>query len=164
MCAGVWWFRKDGLSQRPTGEKVYNWQLVQGSILFYVFTLYPNWVFYSVPWSCLTLSLFLCNSAAGCCFHELHPLNPLSWVFKSWASLKLHREHSKETNFLPDITVVSCFLQVPYEPISSTLRRKQEEVAATVIQRAYKKHLLQHRDAGEMGAEPAGEASGASGV
>uniref|UniRef100_A0A3Q4HP83 Sodium channel protein n=1 Tax=Neolamprologus brichardi TaxID=32507 RepID=A0A3Q4HP83_NEOBR len=30
-----------------------------------------------------------------------------------------------------------------YEPISSTLRRKQEEVAATVIQRAYRKHLLQ---------------------
>lgn len=29
-----------------------------------------------------------------------------------------------------------------YEPISSTLRRKQEEVAATVIQRAYRKHLL----------------------
>uniref|UniRef100_A0A4W6C478 EF-hand domain-containing protein n=1 Tax=Lates calcarifer TaxID=8187 RepID=A0A4W6C478_LATCA len=43
--------------------------------------------------------------------------------------------------------------KVPYEPISSTLRRKQEEVAATVIQRAYKKHLLQHRDAGEMGAD-----------
>lgn len=34
-------------------------------------------------------------------------------------------------------------LQVSYEPISSTLRRKQEEVAATVIQRAYRKHLLQ---------------------
>lgn len=30
-----------------------------------------------------------------------------------------------------------------YEPISSTLRRKQEEVAATVIQRAYRRHLLQ---------------------
>ncbi len=30
-----------------------------------------------------------------------------------------------------------------YEPISSTLRRKQEEVAAMVIQRAYRKHLLQ---------------------
>lgn len=28
-----------------------------------------------------------------------------------------------------------------YEPISSTLRRKQEEVAAKVIQRAYRKHL-----------------------
>ncbi|KAF3700654.1 Sodium channel protein type 4 subunit alpha B Voltage-gated sodium channel subunit alpha Nav1.4b [Channa argus] len=33
--------------------------------------------------------------------------------------------------------------QVSYEPISSTLRRKQEEVAAAVIQRAYRKHLLQ---------------------
>uniref|UniRef100_A0A3Q3R061 Sodium channel protein n=1 Tax=Monopterus albus TaxID=43700 RepID=A0A3Q3R061_MONAL len=33
--------------------------------------------------------------------------------------------------------------KVSYEPISSTLRRKQEEVAATVIQRAYKKHVLQ---------------------
>uniref|UniRef100_A0A4W6EX08 Sodium channel protein n=1 Tax=Lates calcarifer TaxID=8187 RepID=A0A4W6EX08_LATCA len=32
--------------------------------------------------------------------------------------------------------------KVSYEPISSTLRRKQEEVAATVIQRAYRKHLL----------------------
>lgn len=34
------------------------------------------------------------------------------------------------------------FFQVSYEPISSTLRRKQEEVAAKVIQRAYRKHLL----------------------
>ncbi|KAM6966795.1 sodium channel protein type 4 subunit alpha B [Tautogolabrus adspersus] len=33
--------------------------------------------------------------------------------------------------------------KVSYEPISSTLRRKQEEVAAGVIQRAYRKHLLQ---------------------
>ncbi|XP_071319684.1 sodium channel protein type 4 subunit alpha B isoform X2 [Trachinotus anak] len=32
--------------------------------------------------------------------------------------------------------------KVSYEPISSTLRRKQEEVAATVIQRTYRKHLL----------------------
>ncbi|XP_034045743.1 LOW QUALITY PROTEIN: sodium channel protein type 4 subunit alpha B [Thalassophryne amazonica] len=32
--------------------------------------------------------------------------------------------------------------EVSYEPISSTLRRKQEEVAASVIQRAYRKHLL----------------------
>ncbi|XP_071395262.1 sodium channel protein type 4 subunit alpha B [Centroberyx affinis] len=32
--------------------------------------------------------------------------------------------------------------KVSYEPISSTLRRKQEEVAATIIQRAYRKHLL----------------------
>uniref|UniRef100_A0A672HI11 Sodium channel protein n=1 Tax=Salarias fasciatus TaxID=181472 RepID=A0A672HI11_SALFA len=30
--------------------------------------------------------------------------------------------------------------KVSYEPISSTLRRKQEEVAATVIQRAFRKH------------------------
>ncbi|XP_069021396.1 sodium channel protein type 4 subunit alpha B isoform X2 [Embiotoca jacksoni] len=33
--------------------------------------------------------------------------------------------------------------KVSYEPISSTLRRKQEEVAATVIQRVYRRHLLQ---------------------
>ncbi|XP_068606315.1 sodium channel protein type 4 subunit alpha B [Brachionichthys hirsutus] len=33
--------------------------------------------------------------------------------------------------------------KVSYEPISSTLRRKQEELAATVIQKAYRKHLLQ---------------------
>ncbi|XP_026207010.1 sodium channel protein type 4 subunit alpha B isoform X1 [Anabas testudineus] len=33
--------------------------------------------------------------------------------------------------------------KVSYEPISSTLRRKQEEVAAMVIQRAYRRHLLQ---------------------
>ncbi|XP_031735260.1 sodium channel protein type 4 subunit alpha B [Anarrhichthys ocellatus] len=32
--------------------------------------------------------------------------------------------------------------KVSYEPICSTLRRKQEEVAATVIQRVYRKHLL----------------------
>ncbi|KAG7459667.1 hypothetical protein MATL_G00213080 [Megalops atlanticus] len=32
--------------------------------------------------------------------------------------------------------------KVAYEPITSTLRRKQEEVAASVIQRAYRKHLL----------------------
>ncbi|XP_062342064.1 sodium channel protein type 4 subunit alpha B isoform X2 [Osmerus eperlanus] len=32
--------------------------------------------------------------------------------------------------------------KVSYEPISSTLKRKQEEVAASVIQRAYRKHLL----------------------
>ncbi|XP_034448726.1 sodium channel protein type 4 subunit alpha B isoform X2 [Hippoglossus hippoglossus] len=32
--------------------------------------------------------------------------------------------------------------KVSYEPISSTLRRKHEEVAAMVIQRAYRKHLL----------------------
>uniref|UniRef100_A0A3P8SVJ8 EF-hand domain-containing protein n=1 Tax=Amphiprion percula TaxID=161767 RepID=A0A3P8SVJ8_AMPPE len=37
--------------------------------------------------------------------------------------------------------------KVSQEPISSTLQRKQEEVAASVIQRAYRKHLLQ--DAGD---------------
>ncbi|KAK5914622.1 hypothetical protein CgunFtcFv8_009047 [Champsocephalus gunnari] len=35
-----------------------------------------------------------------------------------------------------------CCPQVSYEPISSTLRRKQEEVSAVVIQRSYRKHLL----------------------
>lgn len=30
-----------------------------------------------------------------------------------------------------------------YEPISTTLRHRQEEVSATVIQRAYRSHLLQ---------------------
>lgn len=34
--------------------------------------------------------------------------------------------------------------KVSYEPISSTLRRKQEEVAAKVIQRAYRKYKLKH--------------------
>ncbi|KAM9409072.1 sodium channel protein type 4 subunit alpha B-like isoform 2-T3 [Pholidichthys leucotaenia] len=33
--------------------------------------------------------------------------------------------------------------KVSYEPISSTMRRKQEDVAATMIQRAYRKHLMQ---------------------
>ncbi|XP_030649653.1 sodium channel protein type 4 subunit alpha B isoform X1 [Chanos chanos] len=32
--------------------------------------------------------------------------------------------------------------KVSYEPITSTLRRKQEEVAAMTIQRAYRKHML----------------------
>ncbi|XP_049331841.1 sodium channel protein type 4 subunit alpha B [Astyanax mexicanus] len=32
--------------------------------------------------------------------------------------------------------------KVSYEPITTTLRRKQEEVAAVVIQRAYRKHVL----------------------
>ncbi|XP_047672352.1 sodium channel protein type 4 subunit alpha B isoform X3 [Tachysurus fulvidraco] len=34
--------------------------------------------------------------------------------------------------------------KVSYEPISSTLRRKQEEVAAIVIQRAFRKYKLKH--------------------
>uniref|UniRef100_A0A8B9PBP0 Sodium channel protein n=1 Tax=Apteryx owenii TaxID=8824 RepID=A0A8B9PBP0_APTOW len=33
--------------------------------------------------------------------------------------------------------------KISYEPISATLRHKQEEVCATVIQRAYRSHLLQ---------------------
>ncbi|NXI76450.1 SCN2A protein, partial [Rhipidura dahli] len=32
--------------------------------------------------------------------------------------------------------------KVSYEPITTTLKRKQEEVSATVIQRAYRRHLL----------------------
>ncbi|XP_055009098.1 sodium channel protein type 4 subunit alpha B [Boleophthalmus pectinirostris] len=32
--------------------------------------------------------------------------------------------------------------KVPYEPISSTLKRRQEELAAIVIQRCYRRHLL----------------------
>lgn len=39
--------------------------------------------------------------------------------------------------------LIHTVTQVSYEPISSTLRRKEEEVAATVIQRAYRKYLLQ---------------------
>lgn len=59
-----------------------------------------------------------------------------------------------------------------YEPISSTLRRKQEEVAATVIQRAYRKRLLQRtlklashkyreKVQGSQGEPPAEEKDGA---
>uniref|UniRef100_A0A2K5DJ07 Sodium channel protein n=1 Tax=Aotus nancymaae TaxID=37293 RepID=A0A2K5DJ07_AOTNA len=33
--------------------------------------------------------------------------------------------------------------KISYEPITTTLRRKQEEVSATVIQRAFRRHLLQ---------------------
>uniref|UniRef100_A0A3B3ZIP8 Sodium channel protein n=1 Tax=Periophthalmus magnuspinnatus TaxID=409849 RepID=A0A3B3ZIP8_9GOBI len=58
--------------------------------------------------------------------------------------------------------------KVPYEPISSTLKRRQEEMAAIVIQRCYRRHLLQTtvRLASQkyrilkQGAEP--EANGAS--
>ncbi|XP_028440496.1 sodium channel protein type 4 subunit alpha B isoform X1 [Perca flavescens] len=39
--------------------------------------------------------------------------------------------------------------KVSCEPISSTLQRKQEVVAATVIQKAYRKHVLQDGDAQE---------------
>lgn len=59
-----------------------------------------------------------------------------------------------------------------YEPISSTLRRKQEDVAATVIQRAFRKHLFmrtvhqasytyrEKTDAEHAGAEQAPESEG----
>ncbi|XP_070764213.1 sodium channel protein type 4 subunit alpha B-like [Enoplosus armatus] len=43
--------------------------------------------------------------------------------------------------------------KVSWEPISSTLRRKQEEVAVTVIQRVYRKRLLQHGHAEETADE-----------
>ncbi|XP_062276409.1 sodium channel protein type 4 subunit alpha B-like isoform X2 [Scomber scombrus] len=39
--------------------------------------------------------------------------------------------------------------EVPYEPISSTLRRKKEEVAAAAIQRVYRKWRLASRDGTE---------------
>uniref|UniRef100_A0A6Q2YPE6 Sodium channel protein type 4 subunit alpha B n=1 Tax=Esox lucius TaxID=8010 RepID=A0A6Q2YPE6_ESOLU len=35
--------------------------------------------------------------------------------------------------------------KVSYVPITTTLRRKQEEVASAVIQRAYRRHLLRHK-------------------
>uniref|UniRef100_A0A8C6JDE8 Sodium channel protein n=1 Tax=Melopsittacus undulatus TaxID=13146 RepID=A0A8C6JDE8_MELUD len=34
--------------------------------------------------------------------------------------------------------------KVSYEPITTTLKRKQEEVSATIIQRAYRRYLLRH--------------------
>ncbi|NXG08725.1 SCN2A protein, partial [Sakesphorus luctuosus] len=34
--------------------------------------------------------------------------------------------------------------KVSYEPITTTLKRKHEELAATIIQRAYRRHLLKH--------------------
>lgn len=43
-----------------------------------------------------------------------------------------------------------------HEPISSTLQRKQEEAAAMVIQKAYRKHLKQHGDAEEKVVESEG--------
>uniref|UniRef100_A0A4W4HP60 Sodium channel protein n=1 Tax=Electrophorus electricus TaxID=8005 RepID=A0A4W4HP60_ELEEL len=35
--------------------------------------------------------------------------------------------------------------KISYEPITTTLRRKQEEVSATVIQRAYRRHLVRRQ-------------------
>ncbi|XP_069384943.1 sodium channel protein type 4 subunit alpha B-like isoform X2 [Paralichthys olivaceus] len=55
--------------------------------------------------------------------------------------------------------MINNLSKMSYEPISSTLQRKQEEVVATVIQKAYRKHLLKDGDADEMTAEPAGGAA-----
>lgn len=35
--------------------------------------------------------------------------------------------------------------KISYEPITTTLRRKQEEVSATVIQRCYRRHLMRRQ-------------------
>ncbi|XP_019378289.1 PREDICTED: sodium channel protein type 2 subunit alpha-like [Gavialis gangeticus] len=35
--------------------------------------------------------------------------------------------------------------KVSYEPITTTLKRKQEEVSAVIIQRAYRRHLLRQK-------------------
>ncbi|NXQ45738.1 SCN2A protein, partial [Catharus fuscescens] len=50
--------------------------------------------------------------------------------------------------------------KVSYEPITTTLKRKQEEISATIIQRAYRRHLLKqsvkklsfmyHKDGGDQ--------------
>uniref|UniRef100_A0A087XQC2 Sodium channel protein n=1 Tax=Poecilia formosa TaxID=48698 RepID=A0A087XQC2_POEFO len=52
--------------------------------------------------------------------------------------------------------------KVSHEPISSTLQRKQEDVAAAVIQRAFRKHQVQNRPGGAYGApdKPEDEATG----
>ena len=60
---------------------------------------------------------------------------------------------------MTSLYIPHCFRQMSREPISSTLQRKQEEVAATVIQKAYRKYLLKDRGADEMTAEPAGGAA-----
>uniref|UniRef100_A0A3B4Z3K2 Uncharacterized protein n=1 Tax=Stegastes partitus TaxID=144197 RepID=A0A3B4Z3K2_9TELE len=54
--------------------------------------------------------------------------------------------------------------KVSQEPISSTLRRKQEEAAASVIQRAYRKHLLQDGGDKETPDQVGGGAPGLSGA
>ncbi|CAJ1055769.1 sodium channel protein type 4 subunit alpha B-like [Xyrichtys novacula] len=59
--------------------------------------------------------------------------------------------------FTADSAKVSC------DPISSTLQRKQEEVAASVIQRAFRKRLQKHGD-GEGTEGSVGGAKGGSGV
>uniref|UniRef100_A0A3B4YL65 EF-hand domain-containing protein n=1 Tax=Seriola lalandi dorsalis TaxID=1841481 RepID=A0A3B4YL65_SERLL len=65
-------------------------------------------------------------------------------------ALKARIEEKFMTNKLPKLS---------YEPIGSTLQRKQEEVAAMVIQRAYRKHVLQDRAVEATAAEPAGGVS-----
>ncbi|XP_008410035.1 sodium channel protein type 4 subunit alpha-like isoform X2 [Poecilia reticulata] len=52
--------------------------------------------------------------------------------------------------------------KVSHEPISSTLQRKQEDVAAAVIQRAFRKHQVRNRPDGADGApdQPEDEATG----
>ena len=49
-----------------------------------------------------------------------------------------------------------------YEPTSSTLRRKQEEAAAAVIQKAYRKFLLKLKDAKQKAPEIVSDESGSS--
>nr|XP_033491737.1 sodium channel protein type 4 subunit alpha B-like [Epinephelus lanceolatus] len=53
--------------------------------------------------------------------------------------------------------------KVSHEPISSTLQRKQEDVAAAVIQRAYRKHIMQHRGAEEPAVASVNGGGGVSG-
>ncbi|XP_074071894.1 sodium channel protein type 9 subunit alpha-like [Macrotis lagotis] len=36
----------------------------------------------------------------------------------------------------------SCLFQISYEPVTTTLKRKREEISALVIQRAFRRHLL----------------------
>uniref|UniRef100_A0A3B4Z1V2 EF-hand domain-containing protein n=1 Tax=Seriola lalandi dorsalis TaxID=1841481 RepID=A0A3B4Z1V2_SERLL len=60
-------------------------------------------------------------------------------------ALKARIEEKFMTNKLPKLS---------YEPIGSTLQRKQEEVAAMVIQRAYRKHVLQDRAVEATAADP----------
>uniref|UniRef100_UPI0037E91EBE sodium channel protein type 4 subunit alpha B-like n=1 Tax=Semicossyphus pulcher TaxID=241346 RepID=UPI0037E91EBE len=63
-----------------------------------------------------------------------------------------------EEKFEGNSSKVSC------EPISSTLQRKQEEVAATVIQRAFKKCFRHHGEAEEAAGRSMGDDNGGSGV
>ncbi|XP_056649953.1 sodium channel protein type 9 subunit alpha-like [Monodelphis domestica] len=42
----------------------------------------------------------------------------------------------------------SCLFQVSYEPVTTTLKRKQEEVSALVIQRAFRRFCLRQNESG----------------